>query len=139
MIVISVYSLSKKIIFPLSLSLFLSLYYSVLFLQIFSSYTQILIFSSITFEHRDCILQSFKKVFKGKSTNRIQIQKFKKTIQGNRCVDTSFCNLHLTSFGGKKSSFTSEIRFLILVIGSLITYHQSNIDDWSQTSIELSD
>ena len=65
MIVISVYSLSKKIIFPLSLSvcLSLSLYYSILFLQIFSSYKQILILSSIILKHRDCILQSFKKIF----------------------------------------------------------------------------
>ena len=65
MIVISVYFIQarKSFLSSLSLSLSLSLSSVFFFSQIFSSYKQILIFSSTTLEHRDCILQSFKKIF----------------------------------------------------------------------------
>ena len=73
MVVISVYGIQeKKIIYLfslLSLSLSLSLFF---YSQIFSSYKQILIFSSIILKHRDCILQSFKKVFSLNLDNKLK-------------------------------------------------------------------
>ena len=47
-------------LFSLFLSLSVTLF---IFSQIFSSYKQLLILSSIILKHRDCILQSLKKLF----------------------------------------------------------------------------
>ena len=43
-------------------------------------------------------------------------------------VDTSFCNPPLTSHGGQKGNFTLKICILILVIISLISFHQNDLD-----------
>ena len=44
------------------------------------------------------------------------------------CVDTPLCNLHLTSHRWQKGNFTLEIGILIVVIRSLISFHQNDLD-----------